>query len=539
MFFRFLTRVFTRLIKVFVRFTFRVEIKGLDHLPTKGGALVVCNHVSFLDNLILIASLPRELGFVMAKKVYDHWLLNGFTKRLPMVPVVTGKGKGYLEEFNTACQKTLNEGGVLCIFPEGQVSRNGHLLGFKRGLEHICKGVRRNVPIIPVHIQGLIGSPLSYDNVRQTKLKFRFKNFFKRITLTVGRPLKNSSSAFGVRNAVKELETANVSKVVESQGNLFHVLQSSGMNSDPVFMKAQTLALKLEAQLNPYRLVTVDSGLKEEDKIIANLVCAILGKVVLNECSTSLKNDKKTRSEYLITSDDLNVHSLKKSSGKLRLRNIYGNESLAVFESGNGSYSLSHVNVLAYFVALKQLFDLGENSFISTEYDLSHSIGYFLRIWAPLLSKSKVVSGDSLEHTTVLVGGTSYVNEFYSLFPKNELKVVILLDHHVASLDSRVDKGIVFTGLHGRSVCPVLTLNSPDFKGESLEGKVIRQYGKDDRTVGRPLPGISIKIVDEKGVELRPLEKGEVLTKGCFFSEPGWVNSGLKGALTEEGFLTV
>ena len=119
------------LVAFFIRVIFRLEVRGIENIPKHGGAMIIANHVSFLDNMVLVTVMPRDVGFVMASKVYHHPMLRWLFKRLPMVPIETGKNKSYLEKFNKSCQDKINEGNLVCIYPEGQISNNGHLLEFQ------------------------------------------------------------------------------------------------------------------------------------------------------------------------------------------------------------------------------------------------------------------------------------------------------------------------------------------------------------------------------------------------------------------------
>lgn len=539
MIFNLLVRFFTAIIRIFVRFIFKIETVGLENIPAQGGALVICNHVSFLDNLVLVASLPRQIGFVMAKKVFDSKLLNWALKRLPMVPVVTGKGKDYLDEFNKACQLKINGGDLICVFPEGQISRNGHLLGFKKGIEHICVGLEKERPIIPIHIQGLIGTPLSYDNIKKKRLKFRPKYFFKTITVSVGAPLNKDCSAFSVRQSVKDLEVVNFERKVTSEANLFKLALKNTLNENELVSQAELFVQQLSSLLVSYRVVAIGNGFSEREKVLVNLACAMLGKVMFN--GQDHTEYVSAGVEYVLSYDDFSKCDLDSSSPSGELEGnteMSGDLPVARFFSTSDYYSLTHFNMMSYLLSLKQLFDLGEGSVVCSQYGLDHPVGYFLRVWAPVITGSKVLSLESSLSASVLVGEVDFVNAFHERHPQNELRTIVLLDRHLEQLDERVDLNIVFNGLHSNSICPVLTLNSPDFEGRSLEGKVIRQSGKDTSTLGRPLPGIAVKVIDENGESNSPGELGEVLVKGAFFPRYGWIKSGVRGSLTEDGFLT-
>lgn len=183
---------------------FKVKVDGKQHVPVKTGALLIANHVSLLDSFFIVASIPRNVRFVMLKEVYEHPLFNWWFKRLNMIPVPGKKTKENLEEFNKVCQQEINNGHVVCIFPEGQLSRTGHVMGFKKGIEHIAKGI--NAPIIPMHMQGLAGTSLSYSIVDGTLIKP--KMWYRRplVKINIGVPRMDSPTAFELRTAMQQLQ---------------------------------------------------------------------------------------------------------------------------------------------------------------------------------------------------------------------------------------------------------------------------------------------------------------------------------------------
>lgn len=188
---------------------FNIKVTGQGNLPTRGGALLVANHVTFIDSFFIIASVPRMVRFVMIKKVYDNPLLHWFFKLMNMIPIDTKNSKEALEDFNQRCQDEINAGNIVCIFAEGQLSRNGHLQGFKKGIEHIAKGI--NAPIIPLHMEGLHKVPLAVNPVLGKMNSFAVKHLFKKVFIAIGKPLSNKTTSFVVRKRIKTLEMNNLS----------------------------------------------------------------------------------------------------------------------------------------------------------------------------------------------------------------------------------------------------------------------------------------------------------------------------------------
>jgi acyl-[acyl-carrier-protein]-phospholipid O-acyltransferase/long-chain-fatty-acid--[acyl-carrier-protein] ligase len=194
---------FGRLLLFFITHTvYRVKVLGRDNFPEKTGALLVCNHMSFVDVALLIASTDRPIRFLMYKGIYDRKLLKPFAKMMKAIPISSEqRPRDMLRSLRTASD-ALRDDEVVCIFAEGQITRTGQLLPFRRGLERIMKGVE--VPIIPVNLDGVWGSIFSFERGRFLwKMPRRIPY---PVTVSFGRPMPATSIAIDVRHAVQELQ---------------------------------------------------------------------------------------------------------------------------------------------------------------------------------------------------------------------------------------------------------------------------------------------------------------------------------------------
>ena len=181
---------------------YRIQIVGAENVPLRGRALLVSNHVSFVDALLIGACLPDFVRFMLHRDFYDLKSLNWFFRLMRAIPVSATNRRDIVESIKRA-RNELDKGHVVCIFAEGAISRTGRLLPFKRGFEKIVEGT--NIPIVPVHLDQLWGSVFSFKDGKffgkwPKKLPYP-------VTVSFGAPLAPTSSAFQVRSAVLQLES--------------------------------------------------------------------------------------------------------------------------------------------------------------------------------------------------------------------------------------------------------------------------------------------------------------------------------------------
>jgi acyl-[acyl-carrier-protein]-phospholipid O-acyltransferase/long-chain-fatty-acid--[acyl-carrier-protein] ligase len=178
---------------------YRVRVLGRQYVPEKGGALLTPNHVSFVDGLFVIAGIDRPVRFVVYSRYFQWPLFGWFLRSMRTIPISgSGGPKMILQAFREA-GRALDAGELVCIFPEGQVTRTGLLVPFARGLERIVKG--RTVPIIPVHIDRATASVFS--PVQGPHLPERFP---VPITVSFGLPQPTDTPLYAIRDAIRDLE---------------------------------------------------------------------------------------------------------------------------------------------------------------------------------------------------------------------------------------------------------------------------------------------------------------------------------------------
>ncbi len=182
---------------------YRIKVEGRDNIPERGGALFVCNHLSFVDALLLMASTDRFIRFVMFQGIYDHPIVKPWAKIMRAIPISSQlRPRDMIHSLREASQ-AIRDGEVVGIFAEGQITRIGQMLPFRRGFERVMKNV--DAPIIPVHLDGVWGSIFSFE-----KGRFIWKvprQIPYPVTVSFGKPLPSTATAFEVRQAVQELHT--------------------------------------------------------------------------------------------------------------------------------------------------------------------------------------------------------------------------------------------------------------------------------------------------------------------------------------------
>ncbi len=179
---------------------YRLEVQDLHHLPAEGGVLLLGNHISWLDWAVLQMASPRPLRFVMERGIYERWYLRWFLDFFGVIPISSGASRAALERVREA----LDAGEVVCLFPEGVISRSGQLAEFRKGFEQAANGA--DAVIVPFYLRGLWGSRFSRAG---DKLKAdRRDGWVRDVMVAFGRALPIDTRAPAVKQAVAELSVS-------------------------------------------------------------------------------------------------------------------------------------------------------------------------------------------------------------------------------------------------------------------------------------------------------------------------------------------
>jgi 1-acyl-sn-glycerol-3-phosphate acyltransferase len=168
-----------------ISFAYRLRVKGLENIPDTGPVIVVANHVSYVDALVISAACRRPIRFVMDHNIFKTPGMVWVFKQMKAIPIASAKeNPEMMERAFDRVKQALSEGEVVCIFPEGKLTKDGEMAAFRPGIERIV--AETGAPVVPLALRGLWGSFFSRT---ANGVAFKsFRGFFNRIEL-VGGPL--------------------------------------------------------------------------------------------------------------------------------------------------------------------------------------------------------------------------------------------------------------------------------------------------------------------------------------------------------------
>lgn len=280
-----LTRLF---LSVFFGQRYRINVQGMKNLPNEGGVLLLGNHVSWLDWAIVQIASPRRIRFVMTRDIYSLWYLNWFLRLNRVIPI-GGSGSSKSLQY---VSEALNNGQVVCLFPEGTFSRTGQIGTFKRGYERACEDANNDVKIVPFFIRGLWGSQFSLGastarQQRNTKLK-------RNIIFAFGEPLDKNTKVDTLKRRVFDLSISSWNNYIEDLPTLSMAFIGTAKQR-----RNNIRVLDGERDLNASKLFVVSSLLADDIKqhkrqqnigvllptgagsMITSLACFMAGKTIV------------------------------------------------------------------------------------------------------------------------------------------------------------------------------------------------------------------------------------------------------------------
>ena len=603
---------------------YRLDVEGRENVPARGGALLAPNHVSMADAVFLIASIDRPIRFLMFKGSYDHPLVKPFAKILGVIPIASDQGPREMIHALRQATEALKNGEVVCIFPEGQMTRIGQMLPFRRGMERIVKGV--DVPIIPVNLDGVWGSIFSFAG---GKFLWKFpRQIPYPVRVTFGKPLPPTATAQEVRLAVQDLgaeafarrkkrmHTLPESFVYSARRHPFRFAMADGQRPKLSWFAALVGAVVLARRLRKRWKGQEMIGILLPPSVpgaLVNFAAMLMGKVPVNlnytvsnetlsscaqQCNlktvvTARRFLEKVKiqppGEVIFIEDVakdtgfgervaaalaaglLPAKALAKFAGCDRTASL-DDIATIIFSSGSTGEPkgviLTHYNIASNVQQLNQVFMLHAEDRIMGILPFFHSFGFTGTLCLPAATgigvvfhpnplDSRVIGALVNKYAvTMLLATPTFLNAYTRRCTPEDFGSLRFVMAGAEKLPDRISQafedhfGIRPHEGYGCTECsPAVTVNTIDFRAASF-----RQVGAKRGSIGHPLPGISVKIVDPE--TLQPLgvdEPGLLLVRGPnimrgYLNKPdktaevlrdGWYNTGDIARMDEDGFIRI
>jgi len=602
---------------------YRIRIEGRENIPETGGALFVANHMSFVDALLLLASTDRPVRFLIYKGIYDLPYVKPFAKIIGAIPISSEqRPREMLHSLRTATE-AIRHGEVVCIFAEGQITRIGQMLPFRRGFERIMKGV--DAPIVPVALDGVWGSIFSFERGR-----FLWKipqTIPYPVTVSFGKPMPPASAPHEVRRAVQQMQseayrhrksrllTLHRSFVREAHRHPFRFAMGDKrrprMKRGAALLSAIFLARRLRATWAGQEMVGILLPPSVPGALV-NFAATLAGKVPVNLNYTSSDETlascgAQCRLETVITAKPLLNHIPLKVPGKTVLleevaagprlgervaalalwflpgawleRILSGGKTrtlddlaTVIFSSGSTGepkgVMLTHYNIASNIEQMNQTFMLNHRDTLLGVLPFFHSFGFTVTVWLPAVVGTGVVYHPSpLDlaavselvrdyRVTFLLATPTFLQAYLRRCSPEDfgsLQFVLvgaekLPERLAVAFEDRF--GIRPLEGYGATECsPVVAVNTRNFRAPGF-----RQVGAKRGSIGHPLPGISVRVVDPETRQPLPIgAPGLLLVRGpnimqgylgkpeqtAEVLEAGWYVTGDIAAEDEDGFLTI
>lgn len=603
---------------------YRVKVRHASNLPEEGPGLLVCNHVSLADALLVIASTQRPIRFIVHQEVHDKWWVKPISKMLRTIPITSeARPREMLKSLSTASD-CLRNGELVCIFAEGQITRTGQMLPFRRGLTRILKGV--DAPIIPVHLDNVWGSIFSFEKGRfYTKLPHRLPY---PVTVSYGAPLPPSTPPDQVRQAVEELgaeawnhrgrrlETLDRALVRTARRHPFRYAVADSTTAPLNFFNVLVKSLFLARRLRP---------LWQKDDMVGILLPPSVGGALVNHAALQL-GKVPVNLNYTLSPEALasciqqsglrqvvtTAKFLERLHLKLPVETVLIEDAAAspratekllalalallcparwlgrflgaslrpqpqdlatiIFSSGSTGdpkgVMLTHENVVANVQQINQAIAFRPDDRLLGILPFFHSFGFTGTLAAPAVlglgvafhfnpTDAKVIGELSHRHRLTFLLATPTFLQIYQRGCRPEqfgsYRFVMVgaekLQDRVATAFEQ-QFGIRPLEAYGCTECaPAVAVNTNDFRSAGF-----RQVGAKRGSIGHPLPGMAVRIVDPETGALRAIgDSGLMLLKGPnimhgYLGRPdktaevlqdGWYTTGDIAARDEDGFLFI
>jgi acyl-[acyl-carrier-protein]-phospholipid O-acyltransferase/long-chain-fatty-acid--[acyl-carrier-protein] ligase len=603
--------------RALVHVLFRLEVKGA--FPEKGGAVIVANHVSYADAVLIGCATPRFIRWISWKAIYEIPFLKPLFRLMRTVPIDLTSPRDAVATL-AFCRAEVEAGELTGIFPEGQITRTSHLLPFKRGYERIAEsknGVQ--APIIPVWIEGLWGHPLS---LKGGELGGCWERWFRpKVTVVIGESVFGPICPEALRAKVLELATQvtidrrdpqdtlgrRLVRAARRQWSSLAVADSTG--KELTFGQTLTVAHVLRRWLDRHAPHQPMIGLlfpNAAGSALANLAVTLSGRTAVNfnftagaaamnsaigQCGITtvlssklfLVRQKIEPMPGVVFLEDLlpSFSALQKAIAYLEARFLpialfakghVDDVAAIIFSSGSTGepkgVELTHGNLLSNMDAVAQVYPVHRSDVMLGILPFFHSFGFSYNLWFPLLHSFPVIFHTNPNDArtigelsqkygaTFLLSTPTFAATYTRKCSKEQFArlryVLVGAEKLRPSVAQQFEEKFglrMHEGYGCTEMAPVVSVNGPDLAAPGSS-----QAGFRKESAGRPLPGVSIRLVDpETMLPVAGGREGLLLVNGPnrmrgYLHQPertakslidGYYNTGDMARLDDEGFLHI
>ncbi len=573
---------------------YRVTVTGAEFLPATGGCLVVCNHLSYSDGVILGAHLPRPGRFL----VYRGWVkapvIGLFLRAAGVIPVAAEDSRRALLASIDAAIEAAKAGEVVVIFPEGKLTRSGQLDVFRSGLERIAS--RAGVPVVPAHLDGLWGTITSHSR------KWSFPRPWRPVSLRIGPPLPSTTTAAQARAHVMALSYESAQASSDRDQRTLAGVALSRMWRHPLRPAIRDAGgvLSYWKLIAVARILAKRLGLAEDERCVglllppgrggamANLALALLGRTAVNLNHTVGQAQLKRMCEMAGVRTIISATPYLKRIGDPGLSQrmvlleevMKSTSTLAVLSAALGAYllptsmlvrakaddvaaiifssgstgdpkgvELTHRQVLANITAVSEGLDLsGECDVLLSPLPLFHSFGLIPGFWLGLVlgmpsaahpdpTDAKAL-GNLAEASgaTFLISTPTFVRGYLRRIEPAQFKTlrfaVVGAERCPPDLKQLFRERYSAELLEGYGCTELAPTVALNLLPVQREG--VTELRSRDGTVGRPLPGLNVFTIDPETHERLPVGREGLLVVQSPARMRGYLN---RPDLTEKAII--
>jgi acyl-[acyl-carrier-protein]-phospholipid O-acyltransferase/long-chain-fatty-acid--[acyl-carrier-protein] ligase len=609
------------------RIIYRIKVLGKENIPQSGGALLVSNHMSFVDVVLISAATNRPIRFLIFRDVYEVPFIKPFALLMRAIPIPTEMRPRDIARSFRAASDAIRAGELVCVFAEGHITRTGSLLPFRKGMERIVRGL--DAPIVPINLHGVWGSIFSYE--RERFLWKAPRRMPYRVTVSFGKWLPSTATSSEVRRAVQELHAAAFEADRLPNHTLDRALIRTARRYPFRFCMGDARFPKISFAGMLLKLIFVTRRMRAQWKdqemvgvlmppsaggALVNFAAVLLGKVPVNLNYTASTETlavcaQQCNLETVVTSKLF----LEKLAGINKIevpgRAIYLEDVLAkprpteklaalfmalflpyaamkrmvggrkrttddlaaiIFSSGSTGepkgVMLSHHNVLSNIRQMTQVFAFSSDDKLLGVLPFFHAFGFTVTLWLtgtygvgvvfhPSPLDAQIIGELTRKYRiTFMITTPTFLQNYTRRVPREDFASLRCVLVGAEKLSERVARafedqfGVRPLEGYGCTECsPVVAVNIFDFRAPGIV-----QRGGRPGTIGHPLPGMSVRIVDpETGQPLSPDKPGMLLVRGPnimqgYLGRPertnevlrdGWYTTGDIASMADDGFLTI